>query len=344
MDIRKTLEALASAKGPSGFEQPVAKSAQALIAPYVDETYFDRLGSLIGVRRCGKENAPKLLLDAHLDEIGLMVTGIEEGFLRFAEIGGVDPRMLPDREVTVLCDPPLTGVIACLPPHVQTAKDHDKAMSMEELYIDVGLSQEEAERRIPIGTPITYRCGCFALGESRICGKSMDDRACFTALLRCAELLKDEELDVDLYLMGSSREEVNGAGAMCGAFALAPDVCVAVDVTHGDSPDAPKEKTFSLGGGPVVGLGPNCVKRLSTALREAAKARDIPIQLEVMTGHTGTNAWGVQVAREGIATAVLSIPLRYMHTPVEVLDLDDLEKTAQLLAAFVKDYGKEGAA
>lgn len=341
MGVQKILETLAGEKGPSGFEQSVAKTAQALLAPYVDETYFDRLGSLIGVRRCGKANAPKLLLDAHLDEIGLMVTGIEEGFLRFTEIGGVDPRMLPDREVTVLCDEPLLGVIACLPPHVQTTKDYDKAMAMEDLYIDVGLSQEEAERRVPIGTPITYRCGCFPLGENRVCGKSMDDRACFTALLRCAELLRDEPLDVDLYIMGSSREEVNGAGAVCGAFAIAPDACVAVDVTHGDSPDAPKEKTFSLGGGPVVGLGPNCVKRLSTALREAAKAQDIPIQLEVMTGHTGTNAWGVQVAREGIATAVLSVPLRYMHTPVEVLELDDVENTARLLAAFVRGFGKE---
>lgn len=341
MEIRTTLEALAGTKGPSGFEQPVAKTAQALLAPYVDETYFDRLGSLVGVRRCGKENAPKLLLDAHLDEIGLMVTGIEEGFLRFTEIGGVDQRMLPDREVTVLCNEPLLGVIACLPPHVQTAKDHDKAVSMEDLYIDVGLSQAEAEARVPIGTPITYRCGCFALGDKRVCGKSMDDRACFTALLRCAELLQDETLDCDLYILGSSREEVNGAGAACAAEAIAPDACVAVDVTHGDSPDAPKEKTFPLGGGPVVGLGPNCVKRLSTMLREAAKARELPLQLEVMTGHTGTNAWGVQVRREGIATAVLSVPLRYMHTPVEVLDLDDLEATAQLLAEFVRRFGEE---
>lgn len=344
MDLHTMLKTMVGEKGPSGFEEPVAKTAQRLLEPYVDETYFDRLGSLVGVRRCGKPNARKVLLDAHLDEIGLMVTGIEEGFLRFTEIGGVDPRMLPDREVTVLAEEPLFGVIACLPPHVQTAKDHDKAMPMEELYIDVGLSQEEAERRIPIGTPITYRCGCFFMGDGRVCGKSMDDRACFTALLHCAELLKDEKLDVDLYIVGSSREEVNGAGAACAAFAIAPDACVAVDVTHGDSPDAPKEKTFQLGGGPVVGLGPNCVKRLSTALREAAKAQDIPIQLEVMTGHTGTNAWGVQIAREGVATAVLSVPLRYMHTPVEVLELDDVENTARLLAAFVKDYGKEGLA
>lgn len=340
MELRTTLTALVGEKSPSGFERPAAKTAQTLLAPYVDETYFDRLGSLVGVKRCGKPNAPKVLLDAHLDEIGLMVTGIEEGFLRFTEIGGVDPRMLPDREVTVLCDEPLLGVIACLPPHVQTAKDHDKAVAMEDLYIDVGLSQEEAERCIPIGTPVTYRCGCFSLGENRVCGKSMDDRACFTALLRCAELLKGEKLDVDLYILGSSREEVNGAGAACVAFAISPDACVAVDVTHGDSPDAPKEKTFPLGGGPVIGIGPNCTRSLVRRLQRAAEALDMKLQPEVMTGHTGTNAWGVQIAREGIATAVVSVPLRYMHTPVEVLELEDLEKTARLLAEFVRGFGR----
>ena len=277
MDARKTLERLAGEKSPSAFEHSAAQTARELLSPYVDETRIDRLGNLIGVRRCGKEGAKRIMLDAHLDEIGLMVTGIEEGFLRFTEIGGVDPRMLPDREVTVLCEEPLVGVIACLPPHVQSSADYDKALPAEELFIDVGLSQEEAERRIPIGTPISYRCGCFALGESRVCGKSMDDRACFTALLRCAELLKDEELDCDLYIQGSSREEISGAGAVCGAFAVVPDVCVAVDVTHGDSPDAPRDKTFKLGGGPVVGLGPNCVKSLSQGLRDAAKEENIPV-------------------------------------------------------------------
>ncbi len=343
MDLHTMLLTMAGKKGPSGFEESVAKTAQRLLEPYVDETWFDRLGSLVGVRRCGKKGAKKILLDAHLDEIGLMVTGIEEGFLRFTEIGGVDQRMLPDREVTVLCDPPLMGVIACLPPHVQSAKDSDKAMEMEDLYIDVGLSQEEAERRIPIGTPVTYRCGCFFMGDGRVCGKSMDDRACFVSLVLCAKLLKGKDLDCDVYFIGSSREEVNGVGAECAAFAIAPDACVAVDVTHGDSPDAPKEKTYQLGGGPVIGLGPNCVRTLSQALEESARRQNIPYQQEVMTGHTGTNAWGVQVRREGIATAVLSLPLRYMHTPVEVLDTEDLKRLAQVLSGFVGQIGKEGA-
>ncbi len=343
MDIWNALERLAEAKGPSGFERPVAETARELLKPYVDETWFDRLGNLIGVKRCGKEKAKKLLIDAHLDEIGLMVTGHAEGFLRFTAIGGVDPRMLPDREVTVLTDQPLFGVVACLPPHVQSRAEAEQAISMDKLYIDVGLTQEEAQRLIPVGTPITYRCGCFPLGKKRICGKSLDDRSCFVALLLCAKLLQDADLDVDVYFMGSTREEVSGAGARCGTFAIDPDFCVAVDVTHGVTPDLrnPKERAFQLGGGPAIGVGPNMATWMTKRLKDKAEALHMPYQLEVMAGDTGTNAWGMQVSREGVATAMLSLPLRYMHTPVEVLDREDLKRVGQLLYAFALDLGKE---
>lgn len=345
MDIWNALDRLAGAKGPSGFEAPVTQVAQELLTPYVDETWIDRLGNLVGVRRCGKPGAKRLLLDAHLDEIGLMVTGIEEGFLRFRAIGGVDPRMLPDREVTVLTPEPLFGVVTCLPPHVQGKGEDDKSIPLTELYIDVGLTQAEAEARIPIGTPITYRCGCFSLGEGRICGKSMDDRACFVALLLCAKLLQDAPLDVDVYFMGSTREEVSGAGAKCGVFAIDPDFCVAVDVTHGETPDVrdPLDRVMKLGGGPAIGVGPNMTPWMTQRMRQKAQAQNMPYQLEIMSGDTGTNGWGMQISREGVATSVVSLPLRYMHTPVEVLDREDLKRLGQLLYAFTLELGKEGA-
>lgn len=199
MDLYDTLSRLCTRAGPSGFEGPVARTARELLSPWMDEVSVDRLGSVVGVRRCGKPGAKRLLLDAHLDEIGLIVTGIEEGFLRFAPIGGVDSRMLPARELTILTRPePLFGVVACLPPHVQTAADHDKAVTIEDLRVDVGLAQEEAERLIPVGTPMVYREGCFRLENGQVCGKSLDDRSCFTILLRTAELLKDAELDLSL--------------------------------------------------------------------------------------------------------------------------------------------------
>ncbi len=340
MNYEQTLSRLCTLSGPSGFEEPVARAAAELLRPLVDEVYTTRLGSVVGVRRCGRENAQKLLLDAHLDEIGLIVTGHEEGFLRFAPLGGVDPRMLPDREVVLLTTPPVHGVVACLPPHVQTGEDMDKSLPIKNLFLDVGLSQEAAQKKIPIGTPATYRGGCAPLGADLLCGKALDDRAGFAVLLDVLERLNGKELDVDLYILGSTQEETHSSGAITAAYEIAPNLCVAVDVTHGDSPDASKHETFPLGGGPVIGVGPNCTRSLSGRLKELANEGEIPFQIEVMSGSSGTNAWPIQVSREGVAAAVLSIPERYMHTPLEVVHRRDLEKTAKLLTAFVENLGE----
>ena len=334
--MRQALERLCTCTAPSGFEGPAAAVAAELLRPLVDEVSIDRMGNVLGVRRSKTPGAPKLLLDAHLDEIGLIVTGVEDGFLRFRSIGGVDPRMLPGRELVVLTDPPLRGLVAC-----PSGGDGDKSVPLNELYVDVGLSQEEAERAVPVGTPMVYRAGCFPLGEDQMCGKSMDDRACFVTLLRAAELLRDKELDVELHILGSTREEVSGAGAVVGTWAVAPDFCVAVDVTHGKTPDGPADKTFELGGGPAIGVGPNMTRWMTERMIAKAKEHGIPYQMEIMSGHTGTNGWEMQISREGVATSVLSLPLKYMHTPVETLSLADMEGVAQLLAAFTENLGKE---
>ena len=334
--MRQALERLCTCTAPSGFEGPAAAVAAELLRPLVDEVSIDRMGNVLGVRRSKTPGAPKLLLDAHLDEIGLIVTGVEDGFLRFRSIGGVDPRMLPGRELVVLTDPPLRGLVAC-----PAGGDEDKGGPLNELDVDVGLSQEEAERAVPVGTPMVYRAGCFPLGEDQMCGKSMDDRACFVTLLRAAELLRDKELDVELHILGSTREEVSGAGAVVGTWAVAPHFCVAVDVTHGKTPDGPADKTFELGGGPAIGVGPNMTRWMTERMIAKAREHSIPYQLEIMSGHTGTNGWEMQISREGVATSVLSLPLKYMHTPVETLSLADMEGVAQLLAAFVEHLGKE---
>ncbi|WP_297234858.1 M42 family peptidase [uncultured Flavonifractor sp.] len=335
--MKHVLETLCGCTAPSGFEAPAAQAARALLEPLVDQVSIDRMGNVIGVRRCGREGAKTILLDAHLDEIGLIVTGAEEGFLRFSTIGGVDPRMLPGREVTILTDPPIPGMVA---PPTPLQDDESKAVPIPELVVDAGLTQEQAEKLL--GTPMVYRGACFPLGEDQMCGKAMDDRSCFAALLRCMELLKDKNLDVDVYVMGSTREEVSGVGATVGTWSVQPDCCIAVDVTHGRTPDGPSDKTFVLGGGPAVGVGPNMARWMTQRLLDKAKEREIPFQQEVMSGHTGTNGWEMQISREGVATAVLSLPLKYMHSPIEVLSLTDLEHTAALLAAFVEDLGKEG--
>lgn len=342
MDIQAVLERLSVMQGPSGFEQSIAEEAVALMRPLLDEANVDRFGNAVGVRLCGRPGAPKLLLDAHLDEVGLMVTGIEEGFLRFQTIGGVDPRMLPDRELTVLTNPPLFGVVACLPPHVLHGGDMRKSVPVSELRVDIGMTQQQAEQSVPIGTPMVYREEPVLLRNSRFSGKSMDDRSCFAVLLRTAELLRDKPLDVDLYLLGSTREEVSSAGAKVGTYGIHPDFCVAVDVTHAKTLDSGSGRQAKLGGGPQIGIGPNMTRWMTSRMVEKAKSLGISYDLEVMEGHTGTNGWHMQIVREGVATSVVSLPLRYMHSPVETLALEDIESTASLLAAFTEDLGKEG--
>ena len=341
MDMRNALERLSAQAAPSGFEGPAAQVAAELLRPLMDEVSIDRSGNVIGVRRCGKPNAKRLLLDAHIDEIGLMVVGIEEGFLRFRTIGGVDPRMLPDRELTILTQPPIFGVVACLPPHVQKAGDSKMSVPISELMVDIGMSQKQAETAVPIGTPMVFRGGCISLGDKQLCGKAMDDRSCFVTLLRVAELTQPAALDVDLYLVGSVSEEFTCLGAKTAAFAINPDWCVAVDVTHGATPDGQKDRTFPVGGGPAIGVGPNMTTWMTRRMIAKAEELELDYQLEVMAGHTGTNGWPMQISREGIATSVVSVPLKYMHSPVEVLNLEDMEHTAQLLAAFVRNLGEE---
>lgn len=211
---------------------------------------------------------------------------------------------------------------------------------MSDLYIDAGLTQKEGEALV--GTFVVPREPFRALLGRRVSSKALDDRAGFVTLLRAAELLRDTPLDVDLYLMGSSREETNGGGAVVGAFLLRPTVLSPWMSPTPVPPILSRKKLFPLAGEQSLASAPNMTRWMTDRLITKAEAQGIPWSPEVMTGHSGTNAWRVQVAREGIATAVVSLPLKYMHSPVETLDLDDLEHSAALLAAFVQDLAREG--
>ncbi len=341
MDLRETIQQLADLTGPSGFEQPVAKRVQTLLEPYMDEVMVDTMGNVAAIKYCGRPGAKRLLFDAHMDEIGLIVTRIEKGFLRFATLGGVDPRMLPAADVTVLTNPPLPGVITCLPPHILKGADMDKTIPMEDLLIDVGLTEEEAKARIPLGTPVSFASRCMPFG-SGLCGKSLDNRACLGIVLKALDLLGNTPLQVDLCILASTQEEVGLRGAKTGVYGIQPDYCVVVDTTHGKTPDAPAEKTLAFGGGAAIGVGPNMNHDITQRLIDLAKQKQIPYQIEVMAGNTGTNGWVIQTSGNGISTAVLSLPLKYMHTPVEVIDDGDATAISQLLAALALSMGEEG--
>jgi len=343
MDLAELITTLARPAGPAGFEGPAARAAAELAAPFADEVRTDALGSVIAVKRCGREGAKRLMLCAHIDEIGLIVTGYEKGFLRVSAIGGMDSRCLPASRVRVLTEEPIYGIVDVLPPHVLSAEDSDKVIEMDKLFVDVGFSEEEVKARIPLGTPVAPDASCERLGANRLSGRALDDRAGAAILIKAMELLSGKALHADIYAVFSAQEELGSRGATTAAFAIAPDACIALDVTYGAQPGTKPESAFKLGGGPAIGVGPNVSRTLYKKLVSLAKERDIPYQTEVLPGNSGTDAWVAQVSREGVRTALISPPLRYMHSPVETLDLRDGARCAELLAAFCETYGNEEA-
>lgn len=344
MQIEKTLHTLCALPAVSGFEGQAAQAVADLLRPLCDTVTIDANGNVLGFKGCGRKHAETVLLDAHLDQIGFVVTEVlDGGFVRFAPVGGVDPRMLLAAEVTILTEEPLYGVVSCMPPHLLKAGEQDKAIPIDQMLIDTGL--EDARAKIPIGTPIVFAQQPVSLLGDQICSKCLDDRAGIAAiLLALHKLKKQKKRRCHVAVLISTQEEVTGLGAQTGAFAVQPAYAIAVDVTHGKTPDGPSDGVFELGSGPAIGMGPNLHRGLTRRLIKTAKANDIEYSLEVMEGNTGTNAWTMQIVAHGIATALLSIPQKYMHTPVEVVKKSDIEDVAELISRFLCEFdGEVGA-
>lgn len=335
MELKDIIKELSSLNGPSGFEGAAAKRTAELIRPFMDEVKTDAMGNVLGFKSCGKAGAKKLMLDAHIDEVGFIVTGIEEGFLKLSEIGRPDVRQLPASQVKILTEPPIFGIVACKPVHVLSADEMNKNVKLDDISVDIGMSDEQAKKTVPLGTPVVFFSEFQELGENNYCGKAFDDRACMAIIIDALKKLEGKELEVDLIVMGSVQEEIGSRGAITGAYGAVPDYALVVDVTYGKTHDYKKNDAFILGGGPAIGVGPSLSRPLSDRLIALSKEKNIPYQIEVMGGDSGTNAWDIQINMEGVATAVLSLPLKYMHTPIETFCLKDAYAVSELIAAFV---------
>lgn len=333
--LQELLSCLCSAPGMSGAEGAAVKAAEQELKQYGTISY-DPLGNLVCAM--GDPTAKRrILLDAHIDQIGLLVAGItEKGFLRLAACGGVDRRALPGTTVTVFGREVLRGVVCCLPPHLVEGSE-EKVEPVDKMFVDVGLTKEEAEKMIAPGDRILWEAEPRALLNNRFTAAGLDNRAGVCTLIRCAELLANEKLDCLVTILLSTREEVGGQGAKTGAFAHEPTESVAVDVSFAGQPGVPEQKSGKLCAGPMIGISPTLDQEMSDELVRLAKEKQIPFQYEVMGGKTGTNADSIGTARSGVRCALASVPLRYMHTPVEVIDTEDIENTAKLLAAYVKE-------
>jgi endoglucanase len=337
---RKALVTLAkdlfSAAGISGHEQPARDMVRPIWEPLADEIEISRLGSLHALRHGrGPAPRPRLMLAAHLDVVGLMVKQVVGSFLRVSDIGGVDARLLPGQPVVVHGRRDLPAVVAhpplqLLPPE-RPAKS---APRLNEMWVDTGLSAAEVGRWVRVGDVISFAQPPFELGESRLSGRGLDDRVGILAITVCLHELQHVAHRWEVAAVATVNEEMTYGGASTSAFSLHPQLAVAVDATHASGPPGlPDFKVFAMGGGPTLGMGSDIHPGLLHTFEAAAKAGEIPYTLEVMPGHSGTDARALQVTQDGVPTMVVSIPVRYMHSPVEVVDLGDIERTGRLIAA-----------
>ncbi|MEA3377659.1 MAG: M42 family metallopeptidase [Chloroflexota bacterium] len=338
MEVVSLLKELSEAEGMSGFEGPIRELVRQRWEPFVDEMHEGKLGSLIGLKNgVGPEPRPKLMLAAHMDEIGLMVTDIEKGFLRIARVGGTDRRVLLGLEVTVHGRRDLPGVVATRPPHVLSQEERKKTVPWDQIFVDVGLPADEVKELVSVGDLISIRREMSELKNRRVAGKALDDRACVAAVTVALEQLQRVQHAWDVFAVATAQEETGLKGAIAAAYGVAPDAAIALDVTFGEQPDAPKADTLPLGEGPSISIGPNFHPKLVERLKEVAEDREIPYHIDPIPGRSGTDAWAIQVTREGVPTALVSVPLRYMHQPVETLAVADVERAGRLLAAFIAE-------
>lgn len=338
MDLQRMLCELCEANGVSGWEQEASETVEKYLKAYTTEIRRNAMGSLLGhIPGTG----PRILLDAHMDEIGLVVTYVDEnGFLHVAKNGGVDLRMLLGSEVTVWGKEPLYGVFCCQPPHLITSKeDYGKAPDIMELAVDIGFPAQQAKALVQPGDKISFRKTFHTFPNGKVTCKSLDDRAGVAAVLYCLECLKEKETNCDITVLFSVQEEVGTRGAGPGAFGVMPQQALCVDVSFAMSPGSPRHKCGDFGKGPMIGFSPVLSHRISHRLQRLAQDKGIPFQKEVMGGETGTNADAISLIGEGVEMGLLSIPLRYMHSPVETVVLQDIQNTGRLMAEYIADLG-----
>jgi endoglucanase len=278
------------------------------------------------------------MIAAHMDAIGLQVSKLTDGFLHITNLGGIDIRVLPGMEVTVHASgsgEQLPGVIAMPPMRLLPEEEPDKAVAMQYLLVDTGLTPREVEKKVRVGDLVSFANEPMELAGDVLSGHSVDNRSSVAALTVCLEELQNKSHVWDVWAVSTVQEETSYLGAYSSAFQLRPQVAIAVDVTHAKGPGVSGWQTFPLGKGVGLCVGPNMHPFLHTKLKEVAERMEIPWFLDITPSHSGTDAYPIQVSAEGIPTALVEFPIRYMHTPVEAVAVKDIQRAGRLLAEFI---------
>ena len=333
MDIKSALKALTDKAGVSGDEREASEAAAELLRKYAENVEIDSFGNVTGIVKADAPDAETLMLDAHIDRIGMIVTYIDDGgFVKMGAVGGLDTRIMLAQSVTVHGKQKVRGVISTLPPHV--SKEHSKVAEIGELAVDVGMTKEQAEKCISPGDRITVNSDFRELAGERVSAAAIDDRSGVCAVLAALEMLKGRKLKYNIAVSFSAQEETGERGVKQTAFRIQPDRAIAVDVSFGRTPDSEPQDTAELGSGVMIGFSAALDREMSESLRELAKEKNISHTIEVMPSSTGTNADSIAVSGRGVRCCTLSFPIRYMHTPVETVDIRDIEATARLIAEY----------
>jgi len=345
LSIQENLKKLSNACGVTGREEEVRTLLITLLKPYADQVVVDKLENVIALKK-GKKATPKVMLAAHMDEIGLMVKTItKEGFLQFAKMGGIDDRILNAQKVIVYTNNgPLHGIVGSKPPHIQKEEERKKIISYDELFIDIGAENREdaAKRGVKVGDPVGFDAKYAKIDEDKVIGKAFDDRAGCVVMVETLRLL--EKTDCTIYAVGTVQEEVGLRGAVTAAFSIEPDIGIALDVTvAGDVPGVREfDTTVKMGKGPaltVTDSGLITHPKVLRLLLETATENKIPYQLE--TGLMGTtDAARIAMTRQGVPSGTVSIATRYIHSPWGMLSLKDVEDAAKLTAAAIERIQK----
>lgn len=332
--LSEMLTSLCRVTGISGDESHAALTAAEFLKLYCPDTHISH-GNVIGTCGSTDSDAPHVLLDAHIDQIGMIVTSItEDGFVTVGNVGGIDRRLLPAQRVHLHGTKTIDGVVCAMPPHLTNGDE--KVLKFEEVRIDTGYSAEELRQILSPGDSVTFAGHIARMLGDRFTAPALDDRCGVAAILYALHRVKDETLPCRVTVMFSTQEEVGERGAKIGCFAAQPDIALAVDVSFARNLGDSETKTGKMGDGPMIGYSPSLSKSVSRTLSEIADAEKIPWQYEVMAGTTGTNADQFSVSRTGVKACTVSIPLRYMHTPAEIISLEDVRMTGDLLAAYLR--------
>lgn len=334
LELKNVMFDLSAADGVSGEESCAAQCALKYLKNYTDNCFIKN-GNVIGNFGDRKNGTPHILIDAHIDQVGLIVTNIyESGFVGFSNVGGIDRRLLPAQQVCIHGKKKLAGVVCSTPPHLSGSDN--KINKIEDFYIDTGMSFEALSNIVEPGDRITFASMPKELLNNRITGPALDDRSGVASILYALELLKNRKYECSFSIVFSAQEELGERGAKIAAFDIDPDIALAVDVSFAYCLGDREYECGKMGQGPMIGISPSLSREISDNLIEISKNENIPYQLEVMNGLTSTNADQFSVNRTGCKACTVSIPLKYMHTPSEIIQIDDVENTGRLIAAYIR--------